>query len=274
MKSPELEAQEAQYSVKSFLFALNRVDYISINMPPHSPLLELNGFPMPSPGFHLTMFAVITYRWAMCYVDPNPQRKIAKTNDGFRGRASYFMWHISDSISFGFQLLLLSIDAFRPDLRPAICPNHPSRSTQMTLLHALAYASLFIGASLRLQAYQDLGVNFTYFLCKPKFLQTRGIYAYIRHPSYTGFGVAILGLIFWSISEASVTSCHSRNGLLKAAFVGWSVYRLVHLLWFMSKGRRIQIEEEFLVQTFGEEYVQYMEKVPRYFPKLLGKRVI
>lgn len=72
-------------------------------------------------------------------------------------------------------------------------------------------------------------------------LVTQGIYAYARHPSYTGFFTWALG--------TQVLLCNPLGTLVFAA-----------VLWRFFNAR-IRSEERYLVHFFGDEYVQYRKKV-------------
>jgi protein-S-isoprenylcysteine O-methyltransferase Ste14 len=76
----------------------------------------------------------------------------------------------------------------------------------------------------------------------------KGIYKYIRHPSYAGSLVSFLGL-----------------GL---AFSNWlsSVVIIVPILTAFIY--RIQVEEKALIQAFGEEYLDYSNTTKRLIPKI------
>ena len=78
-------------------------------------------------------------------------------------------------------------------------------------------------------------------------LVTKGIYAYIRHPQYTGFMLMTLGLL-----------------------VHWATIPLL-VMWpllIFQYYRLARREETEMIAEFGEEYSSYMEKTPRFFPTL------
>ncbi|KAJ6833490.1 protein-S-isoprenylcysteine O-methyltransferase A-like isoform X2 [Iris pallida] len=79
-------------------------------------------------------------------------------------------------------------------------------------------------------------------------LVTRGIYRFMRHPSYCGFFI-------WATGTQVMLS----NPICIIAFMA--------VTWkFFSK--RIPYEEFFLKQFFGNEYAQYAQKVPSGIPFL------
>ena len=79
-------------------------------------------------------------------------------------------------------------------------------------------------------------------------LVTRGIYRLIRHPAYTGSLLSFLGL-----------------GLVFSSWVTLIVIFVPMLLAFLY---RIRVEEETLVEHFGDEYVQYCRSTKRLIPKV------
>lgn len=79
-------------------------------------------------------------------------------------------------------------------------------------------------------------------------LITGGPYQYIRNPIYTG----MLGMMI-------------ATGL---AMSTWYVLILATILGWIGTIIRIRSEEKLLRVKFGEEFVQYTQKVPALLPKL------
>lgn len=76
-------------------------------------------------------------------------------------------------------------------------------------------------------------------------LVTTGIYSYMRHPQYTGFILMTLGLL-----------------------VHWATIPLL-VMWPLLIIQYIRLakkEEQEMITQFGDEYREYMEKVPRFIP--------
>ncbi|MFX0166065.1 MAG: methyltransferase family protein [Promethearchaeota archaeon] len=79
-------------------------------------------------------------------------------------------------------------------------------------------------------------------------LVTTKIYAYVRHPMYAVWGLAMLpGII-----------CFFNSWFL---FILLPIYYLIVRIF-------IRKEETFLVKKFGEDYVNYKKRVNAFFPKL------
>ena len=79
-------------------------------------------------------------------------------------------------------------------------------------------------------------------------LITTKVYAYIRHPMYAIWGLAIL------------------PGIL-CFFNSWLLFFVLPIYYVIVKFF-IRKEEEFLTEKFGEEYVTYKNQVNAFFPKL------
>jgi protein-S-isoprenylcysteine O-methyltransferase Ste14 len=106
---------------------------------------------------------------------------------------------------------------------------------------ALRYAGLFIftaGVALRVWAFMYLGRLFSVFLTiqDGHRLVTDNIYAYVRHPSYTGL---LLRSVGWVLVFRSL-----------AGWVAW-----LALLVFLI--RRIRHEEKVLKSEFGKKWEEY-----------------
>ena len=78
-------------------------------------------------------------------------------------------------------------------------------------------------------------------------LITTGPYGYIRHPMYTSLSIIFIGFAvissFWPL---------------------WILTLITTMFFF----RIVRIEEEMMIDEFGDEYVAYIERTGRYLPKL------
>lgn len=75
-------------------------------------------------------------------------------------------------------------------------------------------------------------------------LVTRGIYAISRNPAFLGFDLMYIGILF-------------------AFFNGYLCFATAFALVFFHL-QIVNVEEDFLVETFGNEYIAYRKKVCRY----------
>ncbi len=78
-------------------------------------------------------------------------------------------------------------------------------------------------------------------------LVVHGPYRWVRHPLYTGGFFFFIGLSLLSVN--------------------WFILVLI-LLTFAILLMRTPIEEEKLIERFGDEYREYMKETSRYFPKI------
>jgi protein-S-isoprenylcysteine O-methyltransferase Ste14 len=97
--------------------------------------------------------------------------------------------------------------------------------------------------------FQTLGKNLTDTVVtrKEHALVTTGPYRYVRHPFYLAFLVAVIG---GSIVMAN-----------------WYLF-VTSILPFAFLVARTRIEEEKLVERFGDEYRDYMAKTGRFWPRM------
>jgi len=79
-------------------------------------------------------------------------------------------------------------------------------------------------------------------------LYTKGMYKYIRHPSYLGLLIICFGL---SIAMNSIISLI-----------------VITIPVFLSIIYRINVEEKVLINEFGDAYKNYMKKTNKIIPKL------
>jgi len=114
-------------------------------------------------------------------------------------------------------------------------------------LRIAGLALLATGAFVRAAAMLQLGRRFSLLVAvqEQHALKTTGLYARIRHPSYLGLLLIQLGLALFFESQLG----------LWAALVSW----------FMVRGRMAR-EERFLLEQFGDEYRDYMERTRRLLP--------
>ena len=81
-------------------------------------------------------------------------------------------------------------------------------------------------------------------------LVTEGIYSYSRNPAFLGFDLVYIGILLMFFN----------TGLFEITLL---VILLLHL-------QIVNVEEDFLIATFGQEYVDYRKKVRRYYGRRRG----
>jgi len=84
-------------------------------------------------------------------------------------------------------------------------------------------------------------------------LVTHGIYRFVRHPQYTGFGLMIIGfLVQW---PTIIT-------LLMAPIL---------MIMYAKLAKK---EEKTMIALFGDEYLEYSKQVPAFIPRMRRKYVV
>ncbi|GLB38814.1 putative class VI-like SAM-binding methyltransferase superfamily, isoprenylcysteine carboxyl methyltransferase family protein [Lyophyllum shimeji] len=141
--------------------------------------------------------------------------------------------------------------------------NHSSsRRIRITPLFVVGNILGMGGTALRLQSYRTLGHLFTFELCilKNHRLVTDGPYAYVRHPSYTGLILTILGYYCTHASGSWLSEC----GLLQTMMgkLMLSVWSAIAGAVVSSLLLRIPGEDRILRAKFGAEWETWAEKVP------------
>lgn len=75
-------------------------------------------------------------------------------------------------------------------------------------------------------------------------LVTDGIYQISRNPAFLGFDLVYIGILL--------------------AFFNWPLFAASLLAVIMFHLQIVNVEEDFLIETFGDEYLAYRRKVRRY----------
>lgn len=121
---------------------------------------------------------------------------------------------------------------------------------QRTALFLLGVICIPLGVALRWYAIQTLGRYFTRDVAVSAGQQVvqHGPYRLIRHPAYSGTFLTMLGV------GLALTNWASLSALLICVFLG-------HFY-------RVRIEEQALVRTLGQPYLDYMRRTRRFIPLL------
>jgi len=80
-------------------------------------------------------------------------------------------------------------------------------------------------------------------------LVTTGIYSISRNPAFLGFDLMYIGILF--------------------TFFNWFLCFATSFVLVFFHLQIVNVEEEFLIDAFGEEYIQYKKKVCRYLGRKL-----
>ena len=109
---------------------------------------------------------------------------------------------------------------------------------------------MLAGISIRIWAVSTLRSFFSYTvqIKQDHHVVENGPYRLVRHPAYTGSLLTILGVGF--------------------ALQSWGAALVIAIIFGISFGYRIKVEEKALVASLGEAYVLYSRRVKRLIPYL------
>ena len=116
---------------------------------------------------------------------------------------------------------------------------------------SLGIVLIILGIILRQWSMAILGKFFSAVVGIQKDQQVieKGLYKYVRHPSYTGALIIFIGL-----------------GL---ALQSWAAVITLTLLFIIAYGYRIYVEEKALISELGEPYIEYKKRTKRLIPYMV-----
>ena len=138
----------------------------------------------------------------------------------------------------------------------------PAEASKLSIPFVLGASLVMAGGIIRVKCFRTLGPFFTFEQCirKEHKLITHGPYAVVRHPSYTGLLMCILG---WCIVYSSPGSWVRESGVLsitciKVGLVGWSFLVAASIVTMFH---RCTEEDQFLSERFGKEWQSWARRV-------------
>jgi protein-S-isoprenylcysteine O-methyltransferase Ste14 len=150
-----------------------------------------------------------------------------------------------------------------------ICPLSPPSALHTTPLCVIGVLAVFLGTYIITDSFHALGEFFTVDLAvHPQHkLVTSRFYAHVRHPSYTGAILIVLGLTFSHLSRGSwLTTC----GALRIPGVAVLVWALWWVWVLCVVAGRAEAEDEMMMKLFDEQWEQYAAQVPwKIFPGVI-----
>jgi protein-S-isoprenylcysteine O-methyltransferase Ste14 len=141
---------------------------------------------------------------------------------------------------------------------------------------------------LRLQGFWPMYVSFIVLSLRPPLAEEHTAHAIIRF-SGLGFALAGLAMRIWSMGyllkkeELATAGPYGRTrnplyvgtcliGCGLALLAAWPFNLILlgvyNVMFYLIYRAQIAVEEEMLASIFGEPYVEYMRRVPRFFPRL------
>lgn len=211
------------------VFSASIIGTVSILIFTESPIWRIPFFLLSLSAFHFLEF------WTTA-----EKNTAVATIDSFLLTANWPSYAIAHSAAF---IECLVVTVFFPNRHWA-----PFNSG-----HLLLFIGLFlvaVGQAIRSIAMLHAGASFNHYVQTKKaqthLLVTTGIYGWLRHPGYFGF-------FYWGLGTQLVLG----NAICFMAYAA--------VLYMFFKGR-IEMEEEKLVQFFGDDYVAYRKRVGTLIP--------
>ena len=144
----------------------------------------------------------------------------------------------------------------------------PGLSSRFLVGCLLPFGLVVLGARIRLSAYKELGPSFTFKLNAPRKLVTTGLYAWVRHPSYTGTLLVWTGAVAlaWR-ADGVILSCLVQGGdeMSEVVRTRWVISGCVIGLYVLKRafivGLRVPREEKMMGSVFGAEWERYRRRV-------------
>lgn len=225
------------------------------------------------PLVQIVLFIFTSIIFHICVTDPNTSSANDHVPDEGVG-ATYvtkytpvisktLMWIITL-----YQVLYLFLQAFLPSFIPILYPQISMMINPLpwTPTAIIGFLIMIIGGLGRIWCYKTLGRLFTFQISirdSHKLIKT-GPYAYMRHPSYTFAGILLIGFLL----------VHRRifnffpNTLFIEYIFNYTTGFILLGVGILFAIRRVKLEEEGLLKTFGNEWNQYAAKTKRFIPKL------
>ncbi|KAI8978762.1 hypothetical protein BD414DRAFT_421619 [Trametes punicea] len=120
-----------------------------------------------------------------------------------------------------------------------------------------------LGSAVRITCFRHLGRQFTYNLSivDGHKLITDGLYAFVRHPSYTGWMSLTVGSILMLTAPGSwLAECGPLRSIAgRVAVAAYAVFNAYIIAMLFPRMKR---EDDALKAQFGDEWVQWTKRTP------------
>ncbi|KAI6107122.1 hypothetical protein EDD16DRAFT_124125 [Pisolithus croceorrhizus] len=142
-----------------------------------------------------------------------------------------------------------------------------ARVSTLTPMFFIGGCMIIFGSLLRVACFKALGRFFTYELSvrNEHKLITSGLYAFVRHPSYTGVLCFCFGEYLCFFEESSwLVACSGlfpRDEYVRTCLV-WGIRATLYSTFAVYMHRRMNDEEAMLEKHFGKEWKDWKKRVP------------
>ncbi|KAL6303659.1 hypothetical protein BKA93DRAFT_330513 [Sparassis latifolia] len=139
----------------------------------------------------------------------------------------------------------------------------PGSGVRVTKTFAASWALIGMGGLVRWWCYRTLGRFFTYELSvkDEHRLVTAGPYSIVRHPSYTGGIMQMIGAVLWSLDPGSWWSNLDRFSATarNSCVVLWLSFWIIVVVSGVS---RLSKEDRTLKKEFGDQWEKWSRVTP------------
>ena len=133
-----------------------------------------------------------------------------------------------------------------------------------TPLAAVGLTLSIFGGLLRMYCFNTLGRFFTFDFCirRDHKLVTTGPYSIVRHPSYSGFIIAYVGMVMAHLTHGALLTEYLAEFpgrfYLKQVMTTWFILRAMRCALWLPRARQ---EDAGLKKTFGKEWEVWAARV-------------
>ncbi|KAI0826922.1 hypothetical protein BC628DRAFT_1410110 [Trametes gibbosa] len=154
---------------------------------------------------------------------------------------------------------------FADPLLAALTFGSPSTASELntSTFFIIGWIMAMLGGTLRLLCYHQLGQQFTFQLAivDSHKLITTGLYAVVRHPSYTAWMLFISGLVMMQFSPGSwIVQCDLLRTVWGSAVL--AIWIAFNMYISVMIPQRMRLEDAALKKQFGDQWVQWSKATP------------
>ncbi|KAG6867531.1 hypothetical protein C0993_001581 [Termitomyces sp. T159_Od127] len=144
-----------------------------------------------------------------------------------------------------------------------LMPSNEATNLRLTPLSITGALLVVGGSALRCKCFHILQELFTFemTLRENHRLISHGPYRYVRHPSYTGFVFAFVGMCCWVASSGSWVRESGVLGTMPGKVVVLG-FMAVYIKLVVIAFQRMPIEDELMKASFGKEWEDWARRVP------------
>lgn len=144
--------------------------------------------------------------------------------------------------------------------------NLPTGYSIVSQISFCLFSGCWFGRAVAFMGFVIFLISFVQFIRRQTKIITTGFYSVVRHPQYLGIIIMTLGISImcfeWKGSLGIFIKYVLGTGylILEDVWIAWLIQALGYILL-------AHFEERHLLREYGEEYLQYRQKVPFMLPR-------